>query len=235
VPKPDAGPRRSGGGPTKTTLRKSWNALSFVYRPPRQPRDLFGHDKDEYLGWLRPVVEALPEGARVLDLGCGTGVPACRFLAKKFDVTGVDLSDVMIRRARRLVPKATFLRADMTEVAFAKGEFAAVIALYSVIHVPLEEQRPLFRRIRTWLTPGGWFVAILGHGALEGWERGWLGTDVKMFWSHANPATYRRWLSSTGFDIVEERFVPEGEGGHELFLCRTRPDRGRPPRKSRNR
>jgi ubiquinone/menaquinone biosynthesis C-methylase UbiE len=45
-------------------------------------------------------------------------------------VTGVDLSDTMIRRARRLVPRARFVRADMTEVVFPDREFGAVIALY---------------------------------------------------------------------------------------------------------
>jgi SAM-dependent methyltransferase len=168
-------------------------------------------------------MESMPYGAKVLDLGCGTGVPASKLLARKFAVTGVDLSDVMVRRARQHVPRAKFIRADMTEVRFAKSEFAAVVSLYAIIHVPLAEQRPLLRRIHRWLQPGGWFLAILGAGVYEGWEQGWLGSPVKMFWSHTDPATYRGWLTSDGFDIVEQRFIREGEGGHELFLVKARP------------
>ena len=137
---------------------------------------------------------------------------------------GVDLSDVMIRRARQEVPRATFIRADMSAVRFPEAEFAAVVSLYAIIHLPLAEQRPLFRRVRFWLRPGGWFLAILGAGAYEGWERGWLGSDVDMFWSHADPATYRRWLTAAGLEVVEQRFIPEGDGGHELFLARTLPE-----------
>ena len=38
------------------------------------------------------LFERLPPGAAVLDLGCGTGVPVARALAKRFAVTGVDIS-----------------------------------------------------------------------------------------------------------------------------------------------
>jgi hypothetical protein len=110
----------------------------------------------------------------------------------------------------------------MTEVRFDEAEFAGVISLYSIIHVPLQEQRTLFRRIRRWLRPEGWFLSVLGHSAFEGWEQGWLGSQVEMFWSHADAGTYRRWISSAGFKIVDQRFVPEGEGGHELFVARAR-------------
>ncbi|MCI4333638.1 MAG: methyltransferase domain-containing protein [Thermoplasmata archaeon] len=210
-------------GSTKKTLRESWNALSSVYRRPHEGADPFGHEEGEYLEWLRPLLGGLPVGSKVLDLGCGTGVPASRLLSTKFDVRGVDLSDVMVRRARRLVPGANFLRADMAAVQFDEGEFAAVIALYSIIHVPIAEQRPFFRNVRRWLRPGGWFLAVLGHGAVEGWEEGWLGSEVPMYWSHADARTYRRWLTSAGFEILAQTFVPERDGGHELFLTRARP------------
>lgn len=44
-----------------------------------------------------------------------------------------------------------------------------------------------------------------------------------MFWSHADAATYRTWLGGTGFTVDRQEFVPEGDGGHELFLPRARP------------
>jgi SAM-dependent methyltransferase len=213
-------------GSTKQTLRESWNALSRVYRPPHEGADHFGHGDGEYLEWLRPLLDGLPVGSKVLDLGCGTGVPASRLLSAKFDVTGVDLSDVMVRRARRLVPGANFLRADLAAVQFDEGGFAAVIALYSIIHVPLAEQRSLFRSVRRWLRPGGWFLAVLGHGAVEGWEGGWLGSEVPMYWSHTDARTYRRWLTSAGFEILSQKFVPERNGGHKFFLTRARPFSG---------
>ena len=163
----------------------------------------------------------------MLDLGCGTGVPASRALATRFEVTGVDLSDVMIRRARRTVPQARFLRADMTEVDFPPESFGAVVSLYAIIHVPLGKQRPLLARIRSWLAPGGLFLSILGHGAYEGMTRGWLGVDAPMYWSHADAGTYRRWLREVGFVVLHQEYIPEGDSGHELFLARKTGSRSR--------
>jgi hypothetical protein len=41
-----------------------------------------------------------------------------------------------------------------------------------------------------------------------------------MWWSHANVATYRRWLGEAGCQVVAEEFVPEGSSGHSLFWAR---------------
>ncbi len=54
--------------------------------------------------------------------------------------TGVDISDVQVERARRLVPGAVFLRADATDLDFPSGSFDAVVCLYALIHMPLDRQ-----------------------------------------------------------------------------------------------
>lgn len=61
-----------------------------------------------------------------------------------FRVTGVDLSDTMIERARELVPGARFLRGDVTsvdEVDFDAASFDAVVSFYALIHLPLADQQ----------------------------------------------------------------------------------------------
>jgi hypothetical protein len=40
-----------------------------------------------------------------------------------------------------------------------------------------------------------------------------------MYWSHADPDTYRDWLSGLGFQILWETFIPEGDGGHPVILA----------------
>ncbi len=54
-------------------------------------------------------------GSDRLDLGCGCGTPGARLLSERFRVTGVDISDVQIERARALVPAGERVRpGDMT-------------------------------------------------------------------------------------------------------------------------
>ena len=225
APRPDSRRTPEQREAIRELVRTSWNRLSTSYRPVGTNADPCFHYDEGYREWLRPVVAECSRGARVLDLGCGTGVPVARMLAEKFHVTGLDLSDTMIRRARRLVPTATFLREDMTLARFPERSFSAVIALYSMIHVPREELRSLVGRISSWLVQGGLFVSIVGHGAWEGTARGWLGSRSPMFWSHVGGATYRRWLRGADFTIVHWEYVPEGSGGHDLVLAR----RGRSP------
>jgi SAM-dependent methyltransferase len=153
----------------------------------------------------------------VSDIGCGVGVPAGRWLVDAgFAVTGVDISEVQIERARRLVPAATFIRADLATFDVADASFDAVISLYALIHVPLEDQRRLFPRIHRWLRPGGLLLAIVGHERWTGVED-YLGAP--MFWDHADAATYLTWLEADGFDVLWSRFVPEGTGGNTLVLA----------------
>jgi SAM-dependent methyltransferase len=204
---------------TKAVVRHGWNRVSRIYRSEEAVTDVFGHAHLDYQDWLEPVLRSIAHGSEVLDLGCGCGVPAARILARRFRVTGVDISDVQVRRARQIVPQAKFVRRDMTEVDFPEESFGAVVCLYAIIHVPLEEQRPLLTRVFRWLAPGGLFLLIAGEEAWTGEDENWLGSNVKMYWSHADAGTYLRWLTQAGFAIERRSFVPEGRSGHVLILA----------------
>jgi hypothetical protein len=41
-----------------------------------------------------------------------------------------------------------------------------------------------------------------------------------MFWDHAGRDTYLRWLRDDGLEVIWDRFIPEGDGGHVLVLAR---------------
>jgi len=211
----------------KALVRAGWNAASTFYRPERARKTVFGLTAARTQRWLRPLFARLPVGARVIDLGCGCGLPATRQLARRFEVTGVDISDVQIARARRLVPEATFVRADMSRVRFPPHSVQGVVALYSLIHVPLEEQRPLLLRVHRWLAPRGLLLLIAGHLPYTGVEADWLGSGATMYWAHADARTYARWLRDAGFVVERQIIVREPGASHTLFLARRE---GRPPR-----
>lgn len=197
-------------------VRAGYNAVSHRYRGD--------HDSaDEYGRWLAGLLKRLPDRGDVLDIGCGCGLPVARSLtAAGHRVTGVDISDVQIERARRLVPDATFIRADATQQDFPARSFDAVSCLYALIHMPLEQQPRLIRRIAGWLRPGGWLLAITGHEAWTGTEDHWLGGPATMWWSQADAATYRSWLQQAGMEVTAQDYVPEGDSGHALFWARRR-------------
>jgi SAM-dependent methyltransferase len=198
----------------KDVVRRGYDAVSRLYD------DAYGAET-KYEALLADLCRSIPAGAAVLDLGCGSGVPvARRLVAAGHRVTGVDISEVQIRRARQRVPQAEFIRGDATAVTFAPASFDAVVSLYALIHIPLTEQPPLLRRIAGWLRPGGRFVATTGQGAWTGTEQNWLGGGAPMWWSHTDAATYRTWITDVGLTVEREEFLPEGDTGHALFWAR---------------
>jgi ubiquinone/menaquinone biosynthesis C-methylase UbiE len=185
-----------------------------------------GYDaiSERYLAWssliddrarsrfLNEFVDRMAPGSEVLDLGCGAGLPSTRTLAERFIVTGVDLSSRQIEAARRNVPSATFIQADLAAIDFPDASFDGVTALYVLSHVPRDEHGEVFRRIARWLRPGGLFLASLGADDSSDWFGEWL--DTPMFFSSFDAAENRRLVEDAGFDVlvadVVDLIEPEG-------------------------
>jgi SAM-dependent methyltransferase len=165
-------------------VRSGYDAISMAYRDDQGQADPSrGESTTVYKTWLDELAGLLSDAARVLDLGCGAGVPACRILADRcLQVTGLEISAVQIERARHLVPQATFVQADMATWDCEPGSFQAIVTLYALIHVPLDDQRHLFSRMAQWLCPGGYLLAIVGYERWTGVEE-YMGAP--MFWDHA--------------------------------------------------
>ena len=178
--------------PSIDLVWQGYDALSHLYR-----RD--DAEEGRYAPWLAGLRERLPPAGRVLDLGCGCGVPVARALsAAGYQVTGVDISEVQIARARALVPRAAFICADAMAMTFAPASFDAIVCLYALFHLPLDAQPLLLRRTARWLRPSGWLLVTVGQRAWTGTDVNWLGGSAAMWWAQADAATYAEWLEEAG-------------------------------------
>jgi 2-polyprenyl-3-methyl-5-hydroxy-6-metoxy-1,4-benzoquinol methylase len=202
-------------GDPKDVVRRGYDRLAGHYERAYGAETKYGD-------WIEELLGRLPgAGGDVLDVGCGNGIPLARSLsAAGHRVTGVDISDVQVRRAQELVPEGEFIRADVTTLTFPEASFDAVTSLYALIHIPVEEQPALLGRIASWLRPGGWLLATTGYRAWTGTDDNWLDGGATMWWSHADAVTSRGWLEEAGLDVTQEEFVPEGDSGHVLFWAR---------------
>jgi cyclopropane fatty-acyl-phospholipid synthase-like methyltransferase len=103
----------------------------------------------------------------------------------------------------------------MTQVEFPPESFDAVVAFYSIIHVPREEQPALFARIGQWLRTGGLFLATLSSDAIAAdYEPDWLG--VPMYWSGFEPATTCRLIEDAGLTITSDAIETADEDGETI-------------------
>ncbi len=174
---------------------------------------------------LRPSTDTAAEKPplRVLELGCGAGRPVTELVLTALapvHVTANDISTTQLAAARDVLGErgekvavqsesavdsaVDWVEADMMDLAFAPASLDAVLAFYSIIHLPVHEQATLLARIATWLRPGGCLLANFGELpmpagiVMEHWlrEEGW------MFWSGAGVEGTLAHLRAAGLDIV---------------------------------
>lgn len=134
--------------------KRAWDKLADNYdeRSNTEPSKVFIE-----------FTQMLPLKARVLDLGCGTGIPYSRTLAEKgFSVLGVDISKEMIRVASNNVPEATFIECSMNEIIY-KSEFEGILSSFSMLLLSPELFRETASRIYNALKIDGFFYLSLNE------------------------------------------------------------------------
>ena len=101
-------------------------------------------------------------GARVLDLGCGTGLELEAYFAlnPSAAVTGIDLSDTMLGALKAKFPEKdlTLVRASYFDAPLGEGLYDAAVSVESLHHFPAEMKAALYAKLHTALKAGGVFV-----------------------------------------------------------------------------
>ena len=195
----------------KETVRDGYDAIANQYLETRTK-------KSSDVTLLDDFSKHLPADAKVLDAGCGAGIPVAKILSERFDVTCVDFSEKQIELARMNVPGATFLCQDMTQLDFPAQSFDGICSFYAIIHIPREEHRGLLENFYRMLKPGGAALLCLGaEDLLDDIEEDFHGS--RMYWSHYDAVTYVSMLTEIGFDILFSKLITdETYGGEHSFV-----------------
>jgi SAM-dependent methyltransferase len=164
--------------------------------------------------WIGELTKSLRPGAAILDLGCATGIPVAAELARRYRVTGVDISPEHIQQAGRNVPDAEFVCSDALTVTFPPGQFDAIISLYTFDHIPRDEHRGLLERLRHWLRPDGLLLLSIEDQDEPGTVAEWLGVD--MFFSMFGADATRQLVREAGFDIEKTALGTQTEGETDI-------------------
>ena len=168
---------------------------------------------------LGDFIELLAPTAKVLDAGCGAGIPITQRLAQRFDVIGVDFSETQIKLAKQNVPNAKFICRDLTDLHFPENFFDGICSYYAIIHIPGEEHRALLEKFHRMLNTGGIALFCLGaEHLIDDVDENFFGTP--MYWSHFDTETYLKMLKEIGFSLIWSKFVKDStcEGAGHLFV-----------------
>jgi ubiquinone/menaquinone biosynthesis C-methylase UbiE len=192
----------------KRTVERGYDQVAGDYAR------LEGETEWPRMRWLKKLLEALGSGSSVLDLGCGSGDPADVEIAKGHQVTGVDISQEQIKRARNNVPAGRFIHGDAASVEFPAASFDAAVSFYALEHIPREEHAATLRKVSRWLRDGGLLLISMEAGEAEGVVSEWLG--VPMFFSCFGPETMKGMVQAAGFEILESAVETQVEQGVEI-------------------
>jgi cyclopropane fatty-acyl-phospholipid synthase-like methyltransferase len=194
------------------TLQEVYDGFADAYEANRGVFDLTEILNTFYSGFGQ-------NSGKLLDLGCGAGEPLGRyFIDRDWSVTGVDFSKRMLELASRYTPEMQTIHADMCDVEFHESHFNAVVAIYSLFHIPSIHHSELFRKIHRWLVPNGRALFTYATKDYTGFDRfdgykHFMGQSL--YYSHKTPDELYKDLEDIGFNIVSKDYV---DIGNEVFL-----------------
>ncbi|KAK0387761.1 hypothetical protein NLU13_4006 [Sarocladium strictum] len=222
---------QSAPADVKDRLKASYDAMAPQYNAwTERHHSLRAKYLDKLLALCPQLLEKKSAASNgrvphVMELGCGSGVPVLSTLLEKNEalrVTALDLSDTQIGFAKENLkafePRATFISGDMVrETADTpSSSCTAVVALYSIIHLPQEEQVQIIHGVADWLEKDGCFLACFAKDEAKGLVmEHWLDEKGWMYWSGLGVDGTIKTMEEAGLK-VELKEVEEGP--EETFL-----------------
>jgi len=166
--------------------------------------------------WLDRFTSLLPQGASILDVGCGSGEPLARHLIEQgFRVSGIDASPTLISLCRERFPEHEWRVADMRTLAM-EAHYSGLMAWDSFFHLSQDDQRRMFPVFRRHSAPGAALLFTSGpsHGEAIGTYCG-----ESLYHASLDEAEYRSLLLASGFRVVQHIVEDPDCGGHTVWLA----------------
>jgi SAM-dependent methyltransferase len=155
--------------------------------------------------------QTLPDGATVLDLGCGTGVPISLALIQRgFNVFGVDASSTMVKAFRARFPAVPVECAAVEDSDFFGRTFDAVVAWGLFFLLDAETQRRLVAKVAAVLPSGGRLLFTAPSQSCS-WADAMTGRTSHSLGHEA----YRNALEVEGMSLVGTQ---RDEGGNHYYF-----------------
>jgi ubiquinone/menaquinone biosynthesis C-methylase UbiE len=196
----------------KEIVKSGYNKIADRYLAERTRDSADVRLLDDFMDLLAPE-------SKVLDAGCGAGIPIAQKLAEHFDVIGVDFSEAQIELAKKNVPNAQFLCTDLTQLDLPDKSLDGICSYYAIIHIPREEHLSLFVSFHRMLKTSGLILLCLGaQDLVDDIDEDYLGT--RMYWSHYDSDTYLEMIKGSGFSIIWAKHITDEtcESAKHLFV-----------------
>ncbi len=140
--------------------KKEQETQDYTAKYYEEQRYVKGYSLKYQNWWSQKMIDLIKPNGKILDVGCGTGYFAEKFLSK-YDVTGVDISEEMIKYAQTRMKEA--VQADAQNMPFPDNTFDIVIARSLLHHLPDPKQG--VKEIKRVLKRGGKVIFTDTHNS----------------------------------------------------------------------
>lgn len=167
--------------------------------------------------YVQQLLKYLTKNSRVLDLGCGAGVPIDDILLKAgHSVTGIDISSEQVKLARKKCPEGGYIVRDIRELREGEYKAEAVVSFYTLFHISRDKQAGILKIMASYLVSGGWLLITMGDREFEGEH---VLHGVKMWSSQYGTAKNRQLVESSGYKILMDELDTSGGERHQIILA----------------
>jgi SAM-dependent methyltransferase len=171
-----------------------------------------GHVKEPWkLAERQAFRDLLAPGARLLEIGAGTGQDSAFFQASGLSVVAADLSPAMVAHCKAKGIDAYVM--DFLHLDFPPAAFDAAYGMNCLLHVPNRDLPAVLSAVRVLLRPGGHFFIGVYSGQTD--FEGPLAGDEHVpprFFSWRTDATLLELATGAGFEVVDFHPLEVGEG-----------------------
>jgi ubiquinone/menaquinone biosynthesis C-methylase UbiE len=181
--------------------------------------DWYATDRVKSIGVAEALAVAamLPAHSRILDVGCGNGVPITEALVNAgHRVIGLDSSAGMIARFRANLPGTPVVRGDARRCPFADGGFDAAISWGMMFHLPRRDQATAFASVSRVLKPGAPFL-FTATEIKDVDDAGITGTMNGVTFHYYAVTSYRTLIIEFGLTLVD---IHDDPGVSTYYLTR---------------
>ncbi|MBN2458541.1 class I SAM-dependent methyltransferase [Candidatus Woesearchaeota archaeon] len=144
--------------------------------------------------------------AAIIDIGCGPGRDAKIFSGKGFDVTGIDISEEMLNRARTAAPSARFSRMDFQKICLPDKSVDGAWFEAGIICIQKDDAKTVLANIYRILKSGGILYISAKEGTTEGLEYD-SRYNVNKFYAYYTEDELGALLERCGFEIVKAKKI----------------------------
>jgi SAM-dependent methyltransferase len=181
---------------TTSDVAAAYNVAAMIY-----PDEFLPGSVSETM--LERLALLLPEGAWLIDIGCGAG-RASRWMADRgLSVLSIDISLEMLRRTRQVRPDAYTALADMRALPVNDASFDGLTAFFSLLHIPKAEVPGVLREFHRVLKPGGTLLLSMRQGAVDEVGSTKWAVGLTMHFTDYLPRELEELLAGAGFVVFD--------------------------------